>query len=146
MNLSVTMAGISIFPACRSERLVKRSERTHDEPRIDVLQRQDCNHVFLEPFAHIDDGFFQRNRFLGSKPRVFGDIATRSRHFASETAEWVERLARMAANKGLLDVRCGSEEFLSAVRAPCARPRKGLRERARFWRIPASAASPCTTI
>lgn len=105
-------------PLCGSGDLRARPERLRDSAEIGVAQCGDCTHIFLDSFAHIDDGYFEENEFLRSK-KAADTVERRLRHFEAENRNRFERVAPLVANKRVIEIGCGAGALFEKM-APIA--------------------------
>tara|TARA_Y100001970_G_scaffold294127_1_gene447187 strand:- start:29309 stop:30169 length:861 start_codon:yes stop_codon:yes gene_type:complete len=104
----------TICPICKKDNLSKREEVLRDTEKIGVLQCNECSHIFLDDFSHIDDAYFDRGSFLLDKPFIDG-VEGRLRHYAHETEERAKRIGELVINKRVLDFGCGAGALISKL-------------------------------
>jgi len=102
-------------PICASEQLKKRRERLRDSNSIAVLECENCTHVFLDSFDHINEGYFERGEFLLNKP-FLKSVEDRLRHYEHENTERAARVGPLVVNREVLDFGCGAGSLMEKLR------------------------------
>lgn len=102
-------------PICSCESLKPRPERLRDSDTISVLECLGCTHVFLDSFAHINEGYFERGEFLLNKP-FLKSVEDRLRHYEFENRERAERVGPLVVNRRVLDFGCGAGALMEKLK------------------------------
>ena len=102
-------------PVCESRNLVPRPERLRDSESIGVLSCENCSHVFLDSFQHLDDAYFVNDEFLLSKPFLQG-VDERLRHFEHENEERLSRIGPLVVNRRVLEFGCGAGSLMEKLK------------------------------
>ncbi len=105
-------------PVCESLTLKSRPERLRDSDSIGVLACEDCGHVFLDSFDHVNDQYFVNDEFLLSKKFVQG-VDARLRHFEHENEERLGRVGPLVTNKRVLEFGCGAGALMEKIQPRC---------------------------
>ena len=112
----MTNASNNICPICASSDLRSLPVQLRDSDEHHVLKCNQCSHVFLNHFDHIDDDFYAKGGI--TKDRPFGsEIEARLRHFDEENQERIRRIGNLVVNKAVLDFGCGAGALLERVAA-----------------------------
>jgi len=125
------LASISNCPICRSANLKARSERLRDSDVIGVVACNECSHVFLDDFDHVNDEYFVNDEFLLSKKFVNG-VDERLRHFEHENQERLNRVGPLVTNKRILEFGCGAGALMEKIK-PLSKSIEGI-ERTKSFR------------
>ncbi|MBM3584968.1 MAG: class I SAM-dependent methyltransferase [Alphaproteobacteria bacterium] len=126
------MAKNTACPVCLGRFLRARPERLRDAEGIRVLECDDCTHVFLDSFDHINEAYFDRGEFLLNKPFLDG-VDDRLRHYEHENSERFDRVGPLVVNKRVLDFGCGAGALIEKI-LPLAKSVEGLEKTEPFRR------------
>ncbi len=118
-------------PICTSNNLKKRNESLRDSDVIGVAECNDCSHIFLDSFEHINEEYFEENQFLKSKKDMANTIDRRLRHFEAENRNRYERVAPLVANKRVIEIGTGAGALIDMI-APLAEQIVGIERTVAF--------------
>lgn len=102
-------------PICGSDKLHIRPDTLRDSATVKVLGCDDCSHVFLDQFDHINESYFDRGHFMLDKPFIDG-VEDRLRHYEHENQERADRVGPIVVNKRVLDFGCGAGALLTKLK------------------------------
>lgn len=106
---------VEACPVCGTAELKERPERLRDSDAIGVRECTSCGHVFLASFAHIDDAYFERSRFLMNKDFI-QSIRDRLNHYEHENQERAGRIGPLVVNRSVLDFGCGAGALMEKIK------------------------------
>jgi len=110
-------------PICNSQKLSSVKSTIRDSDSIGVSSCDDCHHVFLDSFEHINVEYFEQNKFLDCK-KVDDDqfaetFQRRINHFSAENENRFERIKQLVCNKNVLDFGCGAGGLMRLIKPLC---------------------------
>lgn len=98
-------------PICSCKKIKTIHNGTRDNPNIDVLKCEECEHIFLSTFEHIKDNFYEKSKMRETKidNKVWKDITSK------DNLRRVNDLNDFIRDSVILDFGCGKGGFLDAA-------------------------------
>lgn len=94
---------------CESNKFEKLKVGVRDNPKIDVLQCENCSLVFLSSFDHINDDFYKNGGMHGGEI----DVESWFKNTKDDDTRRFKFLKKQIKNKKVLDFGCGNGGFLN---------------------------------
>lgn len=98
-------------PICNCKKLENIHKGTRDNPNIDVLKCEECEHIFLSTFDHIRDSFYEKSKMREIKMdnKVWKEITSKDNlRRANDLKDFIRDYV-------VLDFGCGKGGFLEAA-------------------------------
>lgn len=98
-------------PICNCNKINNIHKGTRDNPNIDVLKCEECEHIFLSTFDHIRDNFYEKSKMRENKidSKVWNEITHK------DNLRRVNDLKNCIRDCVVLDFGCGKGGFLDVA-------------------------------
>lgn len=98
-------------PICNCENIKTIHNGTRDNPNIDVLKCEECEHIFLSTFDHILNDFYEKSKMREIKidDKVWKEVTLK------DNLRRVNDLKDFIKNRIMLDFGCGKGGFLDVA-------------------------------